>query len=249
MITTNMMNPWTGAKILFKKNTSSTMADARKLVDNGIHSGTVIHTDFQGKGVGRFKDRKWISEKGKNLLATLILDAGALAFPISLLPLAVGLAVSRAIEKTVGVRALVKWPNDVLVNGKKCAGILCESYRAMVLVGMGVNCNQTDFPASIADTATSLCAVTGAEVDVSDFLETLLASIAHVITEKYPHEALQERLAFEGSIVKVMTGLPGTDSSNVLEGILEGIDTEGRLVLRDQDCKTVTKIVSGEIIA
>jgi BirA family biotin operon repressor/biotin-[acetyl-CoA-carboxylase] ligase len=245
---TNMMNPWSDAKILHKKSTSSTMIDARKLVDNGVVSGTVIHADYQSKGEGRFDNRVWLSEKGKNLLATLILDAGALAFPISMLPLTIGLAVSSCIEEVYSVRTLVKWPNDVLANGRKVAGILCESYRSMLLVGVGINCNQRTFPATLANKATSLSLVTGTDIEVTGLLEALLTVVSRLVTEKYPHEALQSRLAFDGEMVKVMIGIPDTDSRSVVEGILEGIDTEGRLVLRNPTTKEVTKILSGEII-
>ena len=144
-----------------KRTTESTNLDARE----GKHRD-VYTADYQTAGRGRL-DHKWLSPPGTNLMMSVVLSVEGLApEQVATLPLVAGLAVVKAMttlyvwsqdlrRKTEDVK--LKWPNDVLVNGKKIAGILCERNGDNVIVGIGVNVNQTVFPPEIADRATSLC--------------------------------------------------------------------------------------------
>ena len=143
-----------------KTETVSTNIDARA----GRH-GDVFTADYQSAGRGRL-DHKWISPPGTNLMMSAVLSVEGLApEQVATLPLVAGLAVAKAISRLmVGDQDLrrktgdvkLKWPNDVLVNGKKIAGILCERNDDNVIVGIGVNVGQTEFDKEIADRATSL---------------------------------------------------------------------------------------------
>ena len=155
-------------KIHHKEETASTNVDARA----GSH-GDVFTADFQTAGRGRL-DHKWLSPEGKNLMMSVVLSVEGLApEQVATLPLVAGLAVTKAISRMIignqGLRhemqdVKVKWPNDVLVGGKKIAGILCERNGDDVIVGIGVNVGQTEFDKEIADRATSLAIVAPALV-------------------------------------------------------------------------------------
>ena len=152
-------------QIHHKDETESTNLDARL----GRH-GDVFTADYQTAGRGRL-DHKWLSPPGTNLMMSAVLSVEGLSpEQVATLPLVVGLAVCKALFGMVGrsvpdcsgaqgtARPTVqlKWPNDVLIGGKKLAGILCERNGDVVIAGIGVNVGQTEFPPEIADRATSL---------------------------------------------------------------------------------------------
>ena len=160
-------------RIHHKAETASTNLDARA----GRHRD-VFTADYQTAGRGRL-DHKWLSPEGTNLMMSVVLSVDGLEPDrVATLPLVAGLAVAKALcsfkgqgEATRPTAELakshcspspssfafsLKWPNDVLVDGRKIAGILCERRGDKVIVGIGVNVNQTTFPPEIADRATSL---------------------------------------------------------------------------------------------
>ena len=155
-------------RIHHKAETASTNADARLGVP-----GDVFTADFQTAGRGRL-DHKWISPPGENLMMSAVLSVEGLAPDrVATLPLVVGLAVCKAVlqvvDKGQDMRretsdVKLKWPNDVLVEGRKIAGILCERNGDNVIAGIGVNVGQTEFDREIAARATSLAAVAPAGV-------------------------------------------------------------------------------------
>jgi len=143
--------------------TVSTNLDARA----GVH-GDVYTADFQSGGRGRL-DHVWLSPPGTNLMMSVVLSvAGLESEQVATLPLVIGLAVVKAIStfnlQPPTFNLSLKWPNDVLVGGRKLAGILCERRGEQVIVGIGVNVGQTAFDASIVERATSLALLFGGEV-------------------------------------------------------------------------------------
>ena len=143
-----------------KAETASTNLDARA----GGH-GDVFVADFQTAGRGRL-DHKWLAPPGANLMMSAVLSvAGLSCEAVSTFPPVVGLAVVRAVRgllpAEVARTVLLKWPNDVLVGGRKVAGILCERDGERVIVGIGVNVKQREFPQEIAKKAISLGSVPG----------------------------------------------------------------------------------------
>ncbi len=141
-----------------KAETASTNLDARA----GAH-GDVYTADFQTAGRGRL-DHKWQSPPGANLMMSAVLSAGGLSpESVATLPLVVGLAVVQAIRGLLPAaeapKVALKWPNDVLIGGRKVAGILCERNGETVIVGVGINVKQRVFPPELADKAISLGSV------------------------------------------------------------------------------------------
>ena len=155
-------------RIHHKAETVSTNLDARE----GVH-GDVFTADYQTAGRGRL-DHKWLSPPGTNLMMSVVLSVEGLApEQVATLPLVVGLATIRALQGFVaGEKDLrhktgdlkLKWPNDILFDGKKLAGILCERNGDNVIAGIGVNVGQTEFDKEIAARATSLALVLPARV-------------------------------------------------------------------------------------
>lgn len=153
-------------RIHHKPVTASTNLDARA----GAH-GDVYTADAQTAGRGRL-DHRWLSAPGANLMLSAVFDVADLApEQVATFPLVVGLAVHAAVSRMLAAvpdvpPVRLKWPNDLLVGGRKIAGILCERHADAVIAGVGVNVNETAFPPEIAARATSLAAVRGmAEVD------------------------------------------------------------------------------------
>ena len=141
-----------------KPETVSTNLDARA----GRH-GDVFTADFQTAGRGRL-DHKWLSAPGENLMLSAVLDVGDCPPDrVATLPLVVGLAVIEGLSPLLpkGLSPRLKWPNDVLVDGRKLAGILCERHGDTVIVGLGVNVKQREFAPEIAEKATSLSLLLG----------------------------------------------------------------------------------------
>ena len=154
--------------------TGSTNIDAR-----AGRPGDVFTAERQLAGRGRL-DHTWHSAPGANLTFSAVLPGeGRPPEEVATVPLVVGLAVLKALAAILPRSAPValKWPNDVLAAGRKIAGILCERHGDNIIAGVGVNVNETDFPAEIAARTTSLAALAGHKFDRDDVLERLVMSV------------------------------------------------------------------------
>jgi BirA family biotin operon repressor/biotin-[acetyl-CoA-carboxylase] ligase len=187
----------------------STNDVARVWAGEGAMEGSVVVADEQTAGRGR-RGAVWVCPAGEGLAFSQILRP---SMPRALWPrlaLIAGLAVAKTLE-ILGLAAEVKWPNDVLLEGKKVAGILVESSGDAVIVGVGLNVNVEGFPEEIADTATSLLRATGQEQDRKILLEQLALSIrSHTARaeREFPEllEQLRERCALSGKRVSLWLG-------------------------------------------
>ena len=163
-------------RIIHKSVTASTNADAH----HG-KPGDVFTADFQTAGRGRL-DHVWKSCAGKNLMMSAVVDVSGLEPErVATFPLVVGLSVCEAVESMgQSLQALLKWPNDVLVGGRKLAGILCERFGDSVIAGVGVNVGEREFPSDIADRATSLSLLlpAGAVPAVDEVRDAVLERLA-----------------------------------------------------------------------
>jgi BirA family biotin operon repressor/biotin-[acetyl-CoA-carboxylase] ligase len=135
------------------------MVESRLLAERGEDHGTVVCADFQEAGRGRIAGRPWYADRGKNLFFTILLRYGDFSAIPPALTLRTGLALSLAIEDFAPAlqgAVQVKWPNDIMISGRKAAGILTESDGKVVYIGVGVNLAQTEFPEELRAKATSL---------------------------------------------------------------------------------------------
>jgi BirA family biotin operon repressor/biotin-[acetyl-CoA-carboxylase] ligase len=154
MVKLDINNPFSDAPVYYREVTGSTMEDSKKDASRGIVHGTVYSASFQENGRGRIKGRDWISKKGLNLMFTLVLRRSDLKQELNFMPLIAGVSLVSAVCLYTGEDFHLKWPNDLLYNGKKTAGILCEADSEYFYCGMGINCNQIDFNDFIKEHAT-----------------------------------------------------------------------------------------------
>ncbi len=159
----------------------STNDEAKRLAAAGAPEGTVVVAIEQRAGRGR-QDRTWHAEPGKNLTFSIILRPRIDPASLGIVSLFASVAVANTVSALSGKRAGCKWPNDVLLGGKKISGILCESVISgrvaeQVIVGIGLNVNQRDFPGGLAARSTSLLLETGSAFDLPAALAALLGDL------------------------------------------------------------------------
>lgn len=220
--------------------TASTNLDAR-----AGRPGDVFTAEFQTAGRGRL-DHKWQSAKSENLMFSMVLGVGDRPpAEIATLPLVVGLAISSSLSSTLSPLPFVslKWPNDVLVGGRKLCGILCERAGDNVIAGVGVNVNQTAFAPEIAERATSLALLAGRPVDRESVLQALIASIGshHARWMASGFAALLPEYArFDCLKGRTVSVLATDDDAEPITGMCGGVQPDGSLLVGS------TRVYAGE---
>jgi len=224
-----------GRKVLTFDSLESTNAFARALIGEHPPEGTLVICEDQTSGKGRL-GRAWISEKGKNLTFTLLLAPGIPPARNGVLSLMASLAVAEALREVAHLDVECKWPNDVLIHGKKISGILSESASAgggtrYVILGIGINVNQTKFPAELTASATSLALETGREVDRLLLLSQVLLRLEswYGIIRSDEHRTLidawkRHSTMFGKEVTVDQAGLRTT-------GIARTLDADGALII------------------
>jgi BirA family biotin operon repressor/biotin-[acetyl-CoA-carboxylase] ligase len=213
-------------------------------MESGAGVGTVIVADTQSEGRGR-QGRGWDSPPG-GLYITVLLEAGSHA---NLMPLVAGVAVAETIRDGFGVEAVLKWPNDVLIGGRKVGGVLVDAdwsgdERGVILLGVGVNLNNA-IP-ELLDEATSLSVEAGEEIDVDAFLGSLLKRLEGILStlEVDPGEALARWEVLSETLGRRI--VIKDSSGDVFEGVAESIDHDGALKL---NCGgRMIRVLSGTVL-
>ncbi|TSA17632.1 biotin--[acetyl-CoA-carboxylase] ligase [bacterium] len=170
-----------GSKIFVFETIDSTNACARTLGDAGTQEGAVVVTNFQTSGRGRL-GRTWLAEPDANLLFSVLLRPRISVDVSGQLTLYASVSIARAIEQCVGAPVECKWPNDLLLNGKKFCGILLEnssqqSELSYAVIGAGINVNQQSLSPEIASRATSLSIETGKTFDRKQVFHVVLQEL------------------------------------------------------------------------
>jgi len=234
-----------GREIHWHASLASTMHDATKLAAAGAPSGTVVGADEQTAGMGRF-GRRWHSEPDAGLYFSVIIgrpERPPQAGSLSHITLALGLAVREAIVDSAGVVCDLRWPNDLLVGDRKCAGILTQLENRAVIAGIGINVNQSAFPADIAASATSLrlaaCRVHSRE--------QLLIRLLPAIDEWCALDSASILRLFTGcsSYVRGRRVVVEIAEDELLTGTTAGLTPDGYLIVRDDRGKEHTIIAGG----
>jgi len=246
LITENLDTRFIGQKIVYYPRLTSTMDVARREARQGAPEGTVVVADEQTAGKGRVK-RVWLSPGGSIALSVVLyLDTACLPGLIMLS----SLAAARSIEAVTGLGAQIKWPNDILVNGRKVCGILVESdwhgnKVAYTIIGIGINVNfrLSDFP-GILPVATSLADETGKDVSRLDLVRALLTEMERLYLALPDGDSVyrewRTKLVTLGRKVRVESG------KTMLEGLAESVARDGSLLLRHPDGSS-TQIVAGDV--
>lgn len=233
-----------GAKIVRVKSCPSTNDLAKDLILSGEKEGTVVLAEEQTGGKGT-KGRSWHSPRGKGLYLSIILYP---SLPdVSLLPLVAGLAVSDALLSSLSLAIELDWPNDLVWEGKKLGGILCESGYSgnrvnYVILGIGLNVSHSeeDFPEEIRQQAISLKRITGEDPDEKRLLEGLWTALDQwyglFLRKKTDRitRTFMERCALPlGKEVILVT------DKEEISGIYRGVNHQGGLILESGGRKKV----------
>ena len=170
---------WAGQTLYFYEITGSTNTDAKQFAKDGDLHGTVVVADTQYDAKGR-RGRTWQTFPRRNLYFTIVLRPTLEADKASMLTLVMAMSVVRAIREQSGLKAEIKWPNDIVINKKKVCGILTEMILDgtsidYVVIGVGINVNQEFFQEEIKETATCLHAESGRKYSRAALLKKILA--------------------------------------------------------------------------
>lgn len=221
----------------------STNTEAAAWARDGAPEGSVVVTEYQSAGRGRH-GRTWNAQQGQNLMFSLVLRPTLRADRLGLITIAASVAVAEAIDPFVSpLRTTLKWPNDVLLDGRKTCGMLLESSISgkqaadAVVLGIGLNVNQSDFPEEIAETATSLRLATGRRIPRSPLFARLLRRL------EARYEALETgrdedvRSAFHDrlSTLHEQTELHVQGGNRTISGTVTGITETGALRLDTEE--------------
>ncbi|MBN3547870.1 biotin--[acetyl-CoA-carboxylase] ligase [Fictibacillus barbaricus] len=241
-----------GKKIVYQPSVKSTQEIAYSLARDGAPEGSIVLADEQTGGRGRL-GRAWQSPAGTGIWMSLILRPEIPLQKAPQLTLLIAVAASKAIEKVTGLEAAIKWPNDLLINGKKTAGILTELQAEAdsihsVIVGIGMNVNQESkhFSEEIAQIATSLAIEGGKTYKRAEVIGYLLQEI-----ESLYHQYLQNgfgviKLLWEARAFSLGKRITARSVTGSITGYAKGITDEGVLLLED-DTGRVHSIYSADI--
>jgi BirA family biotin operon repressor/biotin-[acetyl-CoA-carboxylase] ligase len=226
------------------------MREAAERAEAGSPEGTLVTADEQTVGRGRL-GRDWHSPSRSGLYFSLVLRPPVSAAQAMSITLACGLGVARGIGRTCGQQADIRWPNDVLLGGKKCCGILVDlvangDRARYVIVGVGVNVNQQSFPPALDGIATSLSRETGCEWARDVLLESILAEL-----ERY-YDMFLERGS--SAVVEAFTRASSyakgrrvevENATQSIRGVTAGLDERGILLVRRDDGVIVPVLAGG----
>jgi len=257
-ITSGLKTSVIGRDLVFYEEADSTNDIARTVASNGAGEGSAVVADSQKKGKGRL-GRRWESPAGVNIYTSIVLRPSIMPVFAPQLTLVSAVAVAETISRFLNngsgykPEPTVKWPNDILINGKKAAGILTEMSSEMdrvnfVVIGIGVNVNMSKkmLPEELRPIATSLREETGKEISRTDFIRTLYLSIEkwYKLYLKNGFEPIREAwnsyFKMAGKVVKVQ------QMDRVIEGVAVGIDADGAFLLQVKG-GSVLRIISGDV--
>lgn len=240
---------WLGKHIIYEEIMDSTNLYAKRVGENQKIDEAVVVAGQQTAGRGR-RGRDWLSPKG-NCYFSVLLKPDILAECASRLTLVAALALAETIDRISDLQVQIKWPNDIVVNGKKLCGILTESNIDVdglkyVVIGVGVNANQMEFDTEIESTATSILIQTGQKVDCGYLIATFLnlfEKMFETFVQTQDLSLLLERynalLVNCNKEVRILGGDEWT-------GVALGINESGELLVRDMD-GNVNVVFAGEV--
>ena len=246
-----METRWAGHPVFYYESVNSTNQQAKLSAENGCGQGTLVVADMQTAGRGR-RGRAWSSPPGTNVYFTLILKPEYDPNCVSMVTLVMALAVAEGIHATCGVEAGIKWPNDIVADGKKLCGMLTEmsmerGYIHHVVVGAGINVRRQEFAPEIAGTAVSLEQICGKKVSRAQLIVNVMKAF-----ENY-YDRFEKERSFEGLLEQYNRLLVSRDSEVCVldpkgeyRGISRGVNARGELLVELEGGR-VTEVYAGEV--
>ncbi len=259
-----MNTKWAGRNISFRKETDSTNIDCKQLAEQGAPHGTLAVADMQKNGRGR-RGKSWVSPAGCSAFMSLLCRPDFPPDKASMLTLVMGLSVAEAIRGMTGLEAKIKWPNDVVVNGRKVCGILTEMELSVetneiryLVIGVGINVNNgygeeisaETFPEEIRDMATSLFLEQdnrGKKLPRAVLIQHVMDAFEknyEIFVQKFNLSQLQER--YNQYLINRDAPVRVLDPKGEYQGIARGIDGFGNLLV-ELETGEVKEVYSGEV--
>ena len=225
-----------GNKIYTFQTIDSTNNCIKALANVGANEGVVVFAEQQTAGRGRM-GRSWLSQPEENLTFSVLLRPRIPVEAINLLPLYVAIAVAQAIENLTGLHVECKWPNDLLIEKKKVAGILIEGSMRQnqldyVVIGLGVNVNQLQFGNGLLQKATSLRLETGREFDRARLLREILHSLETHYVQAAENEFKSVVPFWMSRTSMINKSIVVSQGGDVIAEIVKGLSSEGGLILQ-----------------
>ena len=238
---------WLGTQRIDLAECASTNDEAGRLARAGARHGTIVVAEAQRAGRGR-EGRAWQSPPGMGLYLSAVLRPPLPLVDVPPMTLAIGIGLCDAVRAT-GAPATLKWPNDLLVHGKKLAGVLVEAQSQgnrleAVVIGIGVNITGR-LPTEIADSAVTLEDAADSQIDREAFIAAVLAQVEHWV-DRYVAMGLEEIIPAWQDRMALGLAARATVDGVSLTGTVFGLDDDGALLLVD-DAGTVHRVRSGDV--
>lgn len=244
-----------GRTIIYLPETDSTNDDAARMAEKGGATGSIIIAASQRQGRGRL-GKKWLSTPGAGLTFSYIARPKVAMQEVPRLTLVAGLAVANALEEQTGLCTMIKWPNDILVGGRKVAGILCEFHGSgpmagdpAVIIGIGLNISSSseEFPFALKQKATSLVLAGAANTSPAELLMCIIRHLEIQLECMTANGFLPILAKWKGKDATKGKRLAWVDSGNrIVEGVSLGPDKEGVLHIA-LDTGRIVQVVSGDL--
>ncbi len=241
-----------GREIHYEESVTSTNTLAVKDAYNGAPEGAIVVSEEQVSGKGRL-GRSWYSPKFTGIWFSVILKPNIPPQQAPQLTLLAAVSVVRGIEAATGLKCDIKWPNDILINGKKTVGILTELQAEAdrinaVIIGIGINVNQQPehFPDELKETATSLSIEAGKKLNRSMILQAILKELEDLYMDYLENGFQVVKLLWENYAISIGKQIKARTLTDTIEGRALGITDDGVLLLEDKN-GTIHHIYSADI--
>ena len=241
---------WAGCEVFYYDSLDSTNTKAKELAEEGYPSGTLVVANQQTAGRGR-RGRSWTSPPGTGIFMTLLLKPEINPNHASMLTLVTALAVAQAIREVTGEPAQIKWPNDIVINGKKICGILTEmsaqfDYINHIVIGIGINAHNESFPEEIAHMAGSLLTECKRTFHRGDIIEKTLEYFERYYESFLQTEDLEGLVKeYNALLVNMHNSVKVLDPKEPFEGKAMGITKKGELIVDTWESRKL--VSSGEV--
>lgn len=242
---------WAGQKIYYYDIIDSTNTCIKRLGEEGAPHGTLVAADQQSAGRGR-RGRAWESPPGGSIYMSLLLRPDISPAKAPMLTLVMALAVAAGLKECTGLEVQIKWPNDIVLKGKKLAGILTEMSTEIdcinyVVIGTGINVNVKSLPKELSEKATSLFAETGQKVKRSKIIAAVMSHFEasyNIFEKTRSMKELKEQ--YNSLLVNDNREVRVLGEKAQYDGVSLGINEQGELLVRRKD-GTVEAVFAGEV--
>lgn len=239
-----------GKSLIFMQKVDSTNNEIKRLAQKEYPNGTTVVAESQSSGKGRL-GRLWSSPNGTGLWFSFLLRPQIPPNQIAGITLATGLGVCKAIRNFIGVNALIKWPNDIIIANKKLCGILTEMAAESdrieyAVVGIGINVNTIEFPEEIQHKATSLFIETQKQINRAELFKNILFEVEKYI-EKYLSDNQMDIIdEYKKLCATLGRKVTVTRGKHILSGTAISINNEGELIVKKETGEEIY-VNSGEV--